>query len=330
MTVYDSNLKRKGSFSMMPPPNRAALAGAEGSGFSIKSPTNGSDIPLHVIEIPSEEVWDKLYKSIYNTRSRELMTPATVLDILPDIRSVSHNITPVIAVKGADGRFEVLSGMKRSFAVSISPGTKLIVHYAEKMIESDKQIIARTSDKHEKPSFLDAALTLKTYEEEVGDQFTTRKAADIFGLSKSAVADMMTFSKLPNELFTLFPGAKYVTWRFLKSVVASKQTNNKIIAAIKDIKPIQVDVEKVLLEGAEDALKAECKQLESVVLEALKGRKNRAVKSFAPSSPLHASKLISGIEAKPGYKNSVTLKIDSVFMESEAGRALLRLISNEV
>lgn len=329
MTGYD-NTRRKGSFSMLPPLSKSNAADSGGNGLSTKSLTNGSDIPLNVIEIPSEEVWDKLYKSTYNSRSKELMTPASVMDILSDIRKDTHNSTPVLAVKDADGKYEVLSGMRRCYAVSISPGTRLIVHYAEKMLESDKALLSKNYDKYDKPSFLDTALSLKAYKERVGEQFTTRKAGEVFDLSKSAVADLLRFAELPNELFTLFPGAKFVTWKFLTSVLASKQSNSKILDAIKDMKPIKADVEKVLLDGAEDALKAECKQLEAAILEALKGRKNKAERVFTPDSPLHASKLVSGVEAKPGYKNSVTLKIDRLFMESEAGRALMRLISNEV
>jgi ParB/RepB/Spo0J family partition protein len=302
--------------------------GSESEKLFINSPTTGEKIFLQEVLIPSESVWDCVYKSKYNTRSRKLMTPATVMEILPTIRSGKRNMIPAIAVKDSEGKYEIISGMKRSYAVSLSPGTQLVVHYANEMSEQDKEKLAFAADLTEKPSFLDTALTLKELKEELGDKFNVRAAAAIHGISKSAVAEFVKFADLPTELFSLFPGAAYVSWKFLRDVIKSEKTNDEIIKLISGISPIDTDVDKVLAEGALRTLKAECKVLERHILDVLNGsQKAQQNVEFSENHPFHGQKLIAGVVVKPGPKGAVSITLSNDFIDSPRLAELLKAIS---
>ncbi|MCC5453136.1 hypothetical protein LMJ53_15555 [Rheinheimera sp. UJ51] len=313
------SMDRKGSLALPP---------KENSNSYIASPTTGIKIPLKEIVIASENVWDSVYKSRYNSRNKNLLTPATVMNILPSIREAGRNTIAALAIKDENGKFEILSGMKRSYAVSISPGTSLVVHYAEKMDESDKQVLSKTADMHEKPSFLDVALSIKDYKNEVGEAFSLRKAGAIFDVSKSSIGDLVKFGNLPEELFRLFPGAGYVTWRFLKQIVDSGKDNDEIIDAIKNLDPISSDIDKVLSENAHKLLASECKSLEKEILKTLiKKEPKKVSKGFAQNSPFNEANLINGIKVKLETKGAISMTFDKVFFESDTGKKLLKLIS---
>lgn len=323
MSMYSSK-KNKGSFLL-------SGAGQSASNNYLTSPTTGNKISLTEAIIPSGSVWESVYKSKYNNRSRELMTPATVMDILPSIRESGRNVMPVIAVKDAEGKYEIISGMKRSYAVSISPDTSLVINFATEMSDEDKKVLAFTADLTDKPSFLDTALSLRDLKTELGDKFNVRDAALSNGISKSAVAEFIKFAELPTELFKLFPGAAYVTWRFLRQVTQTKKTSKEIVEAIKDIEAISTSVEKVLAEDAIDILKAEVKELEAKIIKALATKKGRpkAPKVFEPGTPLHQDNLIQGVEAKIGSKGSVSISLSKEVINSDIGMQLIKLISNQ-
>jgi hypothetical protein len=315
---YKTSGNRKGSLS---------LAGA-GSNY-ILSPSTGDKISLKETTVSAEKVWDSVIKSKYNSRNRELLTPAAVLGILPSIRAARRNTMPVIAVLLGNGKYEILSGMRRCYAVSISPGCEVVIHYATEMSEDDKQLLASTSDQHDKPAFLDTALTIKDYKRELGDGFTLRNAAKVFNVSKSAVGDLVRFSELPMELFSLFPGAGYVAWDFLSKVVASGKTNAEIVAAISGIEKVSTDVDKVLSEDSDKILRAESKKLEAAILKCLDttGKADNSQKTFDPRSPLHSSKLMKGVIAKQAARGAITLKLDKSVISSDIGKQIIALIS---
>ena len=310
--------KSKGSMS---------LAGAGNSGIYMSSPTTGEKIKLQEVIIPSDAIWASVYKSVYNSRSRELMTPATVMGILQSIRDAGRNMIPVIAVKDGEGKFEILSGMKRSYAVSISPGSSLVVHFAEEISEEDKKLVAKTADLHEKPSFLDTALSIKQYKDQVGDSFTLRGAAEIFGVGKSSVSDLIKFAELPNKLFKMFPGAGYITWRFLKTIADSNKTDEEIVGSLSLLEPIDSNIDKILSDNADELLKQECKAMEIKIIDALFAKKQRVSKSFSKESPFHESKLIPGVVSKIEPKGAVSLKISKQILDSDVGKQLLQLLS---
>ncbi|MDP5132019.1 MAG: hypothetical protein NWQ54_14140 [Paraglaciecola sp.] len=313
------SMDRKGSLALPPKENSTSY---------LASPTTGKKIPLKEIVISSEKVWDCVYKSRYNSRNKSLLTPATVMNILPSIREAGRNTIAALAIKDKDGKFEILSGMKRSYAVSISPGTSLVIHYAEEMDENDKQVLSKTADMHEKPSFLDVALSIKDYKDEVGEAFSLRKAGAIFDVSKSSMGDLVKFGNLPKELFRLFPGAGYVTWRFLKHIVDSGKDNQQIIAAIKNFKPVSSDVDKVLSENANKLLTSECKLLEKEILKELTQKEQtKSLKVLGEDSPFNEAKLVRGIKVKMATKGAISLTFDKDFLGSEMGENLLKLIS---
>lgn len=305
------------------------LTAGMGNGIYITSPTNGNKIPVSEVVIPSVDVSSRIYKCKYNTRNWELMSPATVIDILNSIRSTGRNVTPAIAVQGEDGKYEIISGMKRSYAVAISSGTNLVLHVAKEMSDEDKKSIALVADLTEKPSKLDTALTLRDMKVELGEAFNIRDAAAIVGISKSAVAEYLKFAELPTVLFKLFPGAGYVSWTFLRSLVNAKKSNEEILEVIKDIDAINSDVEKVLCENAKDTLKSECKALESKILKAIIKKQGRPklVKTFDDGSPFHASKLPKGVQAKAGGRGSVSITLKKEFLDSDTGKSFIKFLS---
>ena len=325
MTFYGSPQRNKGS--MLLPANA-------GSGLSLILPATKSTIKLQEVQIPSEKVWSSIYKTPYNGRNLELLSAGTVWNMLRSIRSDGRNTVPVIAVKHDDGRYEVLSGIKRSYAVSISPGCNLVIHYAlsSELSEADKAALAGTYDKHEKPSFLDVALSIRDFQSKRDTPATVRELSELFDVSKSSVSDLQRINKLPTELFNLYPSASHVGRNFLFSVVQLNLSNETIIERLEGIAPVRFDVDMLGDEEAASKINEAVAKLNSEVLfklKPLKPKRNDVKMSFKESSPFFSKVLIDGVAVKPASKGGVVLELDKKFLESELVQQLIKVITKE-
>ncbi len=324
MSMYGAPQRGKGSM-MLPANNNSSL--------SIVSPTTQTTIKLHEVQIPSDNVLSSIFKCPYNTRNEMLLSEATVFKILSSIRKSGRNTVPVLAVKHDDGRYEILSGMKRSYAVSISPGCNLVLHYAlnSDVSDADKIELTKTFDEHEKPSFLDTALSLRDYVDSNDSESNVRELALIFGVSKSSVSDLLRISRLPFELFNLFPSAAHVGRNFLFSVAKLNLPNETILGKLDGLTPIRLDTSNVDIESEEIRLNDEVKKLNSVILDRLKAKptgKNSNNETNSYVSPFRNLALANGVKAVEKGGGRVVLTLDKSFLDSELGKQLIKTITS--
>lgn len=309
--------------------SKGALILPEKGGATLSSPSNGQSIKLTQIQIPSSKVMQSIVKCKYNKRNISYLTPAAVLDILGDIRTAKQNTNPVLAVKLADGRFEVIAGIRRCYAVSLCPDANLVLQYADSMTDADKQILAKTSDIYRAPSLIDFGLTLLDFKKEAGDDdFSVRQVAEAFGENKTLVSDALRAAELPSELIKLFPALEFISRSFLRKVTAKNISSTDILTAVMDIDPLSFTNEDLLHEDADSTIKQSCKMLETKIVNNLSRLRTNS-KSHKPVNYIAeewgAAKFQAGVKAKVS-NNTVTLTLDKKAANSELGRALLKLL----
>lgn len=294
------------------------------------SPTTGKAIDVKEVRIKSHDVMRSITKCIYNKRSKRYLKPASVHDIIGSIRANGRNSTPVLAVKLPDGRYEIITGIRRSFAVSLCEGAELIIHYADSMTEDDKRILARTADTYDTPSIIDFGLTLLEFRDQIGaEAYSVRVAAEAYGENKTLVSDAMRAAALPADLLNLFPGLGFVSRTFLRSVTAKDITHELIISAIKGIEAIDVSDTQLFGEDAAKSIKSATDNLEKEVLRRLKlvtPKGNRPQSKIAESwsTAVFHQGVTTTVSAR-----AVTIKLDSKLANSEVGQALIKLLSEQ-
>lgn len=287
----------------------------------INSPITGLPIDWRTAEIPAEKVDSLTFKTMSNGRGSKLLKPSAVIDILPSIRSNKRNTFRIYAVKHADGRYEILSGTRRAYAVSITPGAVLTIYYAENLSEAEKEAIAALGDTYVRPSPVDQGLSILDLKKSLEEgEFSLRAAAKMFNISKTSVSDYMQFASLPTELFELYPSLSDLKPEFLRNILKLKLTNAEIISKISEIEPITLDIENLNGDTQFDFNEAVIK-LNSAVLLALKGNKN-------PHSDEETSlnlKLMKGVKFKQSGK-SYQLSIPKSIDESILKKVLAHLL----
>ncbi|WP_240224585.1 ParB N-terminal domain-containing protein [Rheinheimera hassiensis] len=310
-------------------PSKSALIlpGQGSGGTELISPVSGNKIKLSTTSIPADKVMSSIVKCRYNQRNIRYLSPAAVSDILPSIKEAKRNTMPVLAVKLSEGKFEIIAGIRRCYAVSITPDAVLEIQYANEMSDEDKQILAKTLDTYRDPSILDLGLTLLDYKHDVGEEaFSVRKAALEFRSNKTKVNDALRAATLPHELLSLFPALEFISRTFIRSVVASEVTFEDITNAIEGLKPVTLTDEELNDEEHEKILKLASSRLEKIILNRLASSKHST--NEPPSKVLptwNDFAFRKGVKAKIS-SNKVTLTINSDIANSELGKQLLEML----
>ncbi|OUS71036.1 hypothetical protein B5G52_12610 [Pseudoalteromonas sp. A601] len=186
------------------------------------SPIDGRDIKWERITIESQDVFNKCVKSIYNKRSFDDLSLASVLDIYHSIRSSNGNTEPVRA-ELVNGKYEILGGLRRAYTVSLLPKTKLSLIVAKDLTEKERAHFARVMDEYAEPSFMDKAKSiqaLKTKLDSNNDkEITGLELSDLLGMKKSNVYYALSYANLPKQIINLFPALKYVATPLLRELV---------------------------------------------------------------------------------------------------------------
>lgn len=160
-----------------------------------------------------------------------------------------------------------------------------------------------------------------------GMDLMAEEGTPFYAAGKGVVLYAEERGDLGNKLFKMFPGAGYITWRFLKTIADSNKTDEEIVGALSLLEPIDSNIDKILSDNADDLLKQECKAMESIIIDTLFAKKQRVSKSFSKESPFHESKLIPGVVSKIEPKGAVSIKISKEILDSVVGKQLLQLIS---
>lgn len=306
--------------------NKGALLRAGGAELTLVSPTTGKPISVTEVKLQSVQVKDSIVKSIYNRRSWELLTPSAVLDILREIEKDKRNTTPVIAVKKEDGKYEIIAGLRRCFAVSLVPDAQLVMHVAQVMSEEDKAAIAKRADTYKAPSLIDFGLTLKDYKNQIGEgAFTVRGAAEVFGINKTAVSEALRFAELPTEFFKLFPDIEIISRRFLRKLTSKDITKDLIDDVVNHIEAPQVVFGSEDAEIQHDLVKKITADLEKKVLEFLTSKTKTAEVVEKGGDVWSGLSLKKGVMLKQN-KNEVSITLPLGLINSELGEKILELL----
>lgn len=292
------------------------------------SPTTGEPILVKEARVKSNDVLKQVTKCIYNKRAFDRLTPSAVNDIFPSISASKRNSTPVLAVKLANGQFEIITGMRRSYAVSLCDDAELVIHYTDSMSDEDKQLLADTSDTYDKPSILDFGFSLIPYKELLGASYSVRQAAKAFGVNKSYVHDAERAASLPDQLFSLFPGLGFISRTFLRSVAGLNASNDEIIKAIHGLSPVRLASTLNDEQDERTELKKLSSKLEKNILELLNVKKTTPNDNQPLESDWLSAKFVKGVETKVTKKH-VVINIPKGIADSDIGKELIKLLSEQ-
>lgn len=308
--------------SLLPAPN---LKVGEG-GASWVSPSTGEPIPFKEARIKSGDVRSRITKCLYNKRDFSRLTPNSVSDIIPSIKEAKINRTPVVAVKRPDGIFEVITGLRRSYAVSLCEDAELLIHYAESMSDADKQVLCNTSDLYNAPSLIDFGFTLLEYKTSVGAEYSVRKAASVFGVDKSYISHAEFGASLPEALLSLYPSLDYISRRFVMKLMELKCDQATLVEAIDGLEPVSSSgsFESVREEIAH--LKKLSTALSNEIISRIKSKKSPNNSNKPLESEWLSAKFVDGVETKV-TKKGVVINLNKLVADSEVGKQLLRLLS---
>lgn len=307
---------------------KGALLRTSGANLSVMSPVTGENIPLTEVRMPSEKVMDSIYKLRSNTRSLKLLNRVSVCDILPEIIQDKRNTKPVIAVKDKDGKYEIVEGLRRSFAVSLAPGAELVLHYATSMTEEEKRLLAKRADTYKAPGLIDLGQSLLELEESMGAEYSVRNAAKEFGVAVSKISVAYRTAKIPSDLYKLFPDISFISVKFLSEIVKNEYSDF-IVDVLSNFTPfddvsLDLNDDEVL-----ESVKVKTQQIESSILSFLRKRFNENKKPSKQTSSTQeewpASQLPAGVTATMTGKK-VKLALTQEFLETEIGMKIKSLL----
>jgi ParB family chromosome partitioning protein len=194
---------------------------SDGSSFSLPSVVDGNVIEFEVKAIPSHEIPDKCYLSLYNSRSYSKLTKAAVSDIFDSIYSQKRNVILAIAAQNGK-RIEVLTGGRRMYCVEHIVDAKFYVLVAKEISEADKKFLANASDTYEAPSILDVGFKIlenqaKRKAEEL-KPYTYSELSELLTISVGKAQEAVTFASYPSYILNGFPGLRFISYQWLRKI----------------------------------------------------------------------------------------------------------------
>jgi ParB/RepB/Spo0J family partition protein len=310
--------------------NGRSRKSANGDTSSIPSPCREGVTLLFKAEIiKSNEIADKTYKSPFNTRSAEHISEASLLDILPSIRSQKRNTQPALGAKGANGMIEIIAGLRRSKSVALVDDAEFVIFTCENMNDEEKRHFALTSDIYKAPCHIDVGVTIKNFianAKEQGDKITYADAAKIYEISVGKVSEVMGFAELPNELFTLFPTLDDIGYRFLREVVKHAKLNMKPVEdAIQLAKKqdFRLSIEQVENSALRDST---VKDLQNFLLDSIKTSKTKK-SDETPQSLWSNVPVAKGVKVVLLKSGKAKISIDESKLSDELSKELLKLLT---
>ncbi|WP_017446548.1 hypothetical protein [Gayadomonas joobiniege] len=212
-----------------------------GDTMSLPSPTGKGVYQFRLVKISSEDVTKVIKKSPFNRRSAEHLTKAAVNDILPSIQEMKRNIEPAKAI-GSKDKMTLLEGMRRSYAVSLVPGANFYVWLTDNISSEDEKILVKSADEYQKPTTVDLALSIRAMQiQDNSASLSVRQLADHFGVSTGTAQNAISITKIPEPVFKLFPAIKYISIRFLLSLINISE--QKLINVAQQIKSELTDID---------------------------------------------------------------------------------------
>lgn len=216
---------------------------AIGDTMTLPSPSGKGGYQFRLVKVKSEIVNQVIHKSDYNRRSAAHLTKAAVNDILPSIRELKRNIEPAKAIGTVDNMV-LLEGMRRSFAVSLVEDAYFYVWLTDSIAKEDERILVKSADEYQKPTTVDLALSIKSMQDKGDSQaLSVRQYAEHFGVSTGTAQNAIAITKIPDQVFKLFPAVKYISIRFLLTLVNVE--SEKLISIAESIKSEQDEIDLI-------------------------------------------------------------------------------------
>lgn len=307
--------------------NLDALITSDNSDALIEhSPIDGRDIKWEKMTIESRDVFNKCVKSIYNKRSFDDLSLASVLDIYHSIKSSNGNTEPVRA-ELVNGKYEILGGLRRAYTVSILPNTKLNLIVTKDLSEKERAHYARVMDEYAEPSFMDKAKSIKSLKTKLDSsnekEVTGLELSDLLGMKKSNVYYALSYANLPKELINLFPALKYVATPLLRELVKYNKDGylETIAEQFNPIEPVTLTGNETAEEigRVEEELEKASKKLQKELLAKIRADQAITPISYDGKFKDLIGKELSGVKiktTKSGLNISINeSKVDPVILE---------------
>jgi ParB/RepB/Spo0J family partition protein len=310
--------------------NGRSRKSAKGDTSSIPSPCREGVTLLFKAEvIKSSEIKEKTFKSPFNTRSADHLSEASLLDILPSIRSQKRNTQPALGAKDANGMIEIIAGLRRSKSVSLVDDAEFVIFTCENMNDDEKRHFALTSDIYKAPCHIDVGVTIKNFianAKEQGNKVTYAEAAKVYEISVGKVSEVMGFAELPNELFMLFPTLDDIGYRFLREVVKHAKVNMKSVRDAIQLatkEDFRLSIEQVENSALRDST---VKDLQNFLLESIKASKTKQNDDSSQSlwADLPETK---GVKISILKSGKAKISIDESKLSDELSKELLKLLT---
>ncbi|MFY8328216.1 hypothetical protein [Pseudoalteromonas sp. ZZD1] len=280
------------------------------------SPIDGRDIKWEKVTIKSQDVFNKCVKSIYNKRSFDDLSLASVLDIYHSIRSSKGNTEPVRA-ELVGGKYEILGGLRRAYTVSLLPNTKLSLIVAKDLTEKERAHFARVMDEYAEPSFMDKAKSIQALKTKLDrnneKEISGLELSDLLGMKKSNVYYALSYANLPKELINLFPALKYIATPLLRELVKHNKDGylETIAEQFRPIEPVTLTGTETAEEISllEEELEKSSKNLQKELLAKIRADKATAPISYEGKLKEYAKQDLAGIKVKP-TKSGLSITIN--------------------
>jgi hypothetical protein len=306
-------------------------------------PSSNREVEFEMLLIDSKDINDVSYKSKYNRRSSSHLTKHSVIDLYGAIELEKMNTVPAYGCRNSDGKIEILAGLRRAYTVSLIPDSKLMILVATNLSEEEKMAVAFRSDEYKKPSNVDVAYSVLNYvkgsNEEAEKQSVKNgksvklglsidealfdKLHAVFDRSRGYLNEHLLFAQYPDELYSLFPDVSYISYRFLRSLLAYRE-GDQIFNAISGIEPITVEDSDL-----SENIKAKTVLTQKAILKAISETEKKPVSVADTLMDFVNAEVKNGVKVTAG-KSALTIKLDKKLMDDPNFKAeFLQLIKKQ-
>lgn len=303
-------------------------------------PASKREVKFQLLKIESKDIWNRCQKNIFNRRSRNHLSRASVSDLLDDFEITKTNTIIAYGYLRPDGCIEIIAGTRRAFALSLIDDGIFQILVSDDLTLIEQKSLAFTADEYKKPSTTDIAFSIQhlvmNYHGKIDKAGNmTEYASDkmplpenfldeicvVLNKSRSFVKAHYSYSFLPKELFDKFVDVTYIGVRFLNEMLKYRQNENQHIV-LGMIKPIEFEES-----DDEDKIIEKTKNKQNEILEQFK-KCSAKTQGVLPDNLQRVAdaKVIKGVSVKAN-KTKVTIELKAdLFNDPTFEAKLIELI----
>lgn len=304
--------------------NTGGLSKLASQSFPVASIVNAVPYQGELKRLTKKEVQDLCEPSIFNTRSYENLTMASVVDIFDDIRETKGNET---LAKGVwkDGKIHVLVGLRRMFCVLNLNDALYNIVVVKDMHKDDQRHLARAEDTYNKPGILDLGFKVRKIRDDSkatsGKAMSYSDIASELGFSKGKVVEAANFTKIPDWIINKFPGFRYISYKWLRQVAKYEEYFN-----VAKPKLAKLDLPEKTTFDSVDAAQAHANFIATKIKAVLLAAEKDGHENVVATTSSFIDRPIAGVNVT-GNDKQVVVKIDIEKVDKAKLQAIQKLLS---